>query len=99
MEKLVGKVVFKAARTLFLPVPLRIAYTVWQALPYVFRGLKSLLRGKLRVEVLDGLSIGISIARLDFDTASSVMSCWGWVSCWRSGPTKSRWTTWPGACP
>ena len=73
MEKLVGKVVFKAARTLFLPVPLRIAYTVWQAVPYVFRGLKSLLRGKLRVEVLDGLSIGISIARLDFDTASSVM--------------------------
>jgi heavy metal translocating P-type ATPase len=72
-EKLVGMVAFKAVRTLFFPAPLRAAYTLWKAIPYLFRGVKSLLRGKLHVEVLDGLSIGISIARLDFDTASSVM--------------------------
>jgi heavy metal translocating P-type ATPase len=72
-EKLVGMVAFKAARTLFFPAPLRAAYTVWKAVPYVFRGLKSLLRGKLHVEVLDGLSIGISIVRADFNTAGSVM--------------------------
>lgn len=29
--------------------------------------------GKLRVELLDGLSIGISMARRDFSTAGSVM--------------------------
>lgn len=72
-EKLVSKVLFKAARTLFFPVPLRIAYTFCQAVPYVFRGLKSLLRGKMQVDVLDGLSIGVSIARLDFGTAGSVI--------------------------
>jgi heavy metal translocating P-type ATPase len=72
-EKLVGMVAFKAARTLFFPAPLRAAYTLWKSAPYLMRGLKSLLRGKLHVEVLDGLSIGISIARLDFDTAGSVM--------------------------
>jgi heavy metal translocating P-type ATPase len=72
-EKLVGMVAFKAARTLFLPAPLRAAYTLWKSVPYLVRGIKSLLRGQLHVEVLDGLSIGISIARLDFDTAGSVM--------------------------
>jgi heavy metal translocating P-type ATPase len=72
-EKLVGMVAFKAARTLFLPAPLRAAYTLWKSVPYLVRGVKSLLRGQLHVEVLDGLSIGISIARLDFDTAGSVM--------------------------
>ncbi len=72
-EKLIGKILFKAARTLFLPVPLRIAYTLWQAVPYVFRGLKSMIRGHLRVEVLDGLSIAISLFRRDFSTAGSVM--------------------------
>jgi heavy metal translocating P-type ATPase len=72
-EKLVGMVAFKAIRTLFLPAPLRAAYTLWKAARYIHRGVKSLLHGKLHVEVLDGLSIGISIARLDFDTAGSVM--------------------------
>jgi heavy metal translocating P-type ATPase len=72
-EKLVGMVAFKAARTLFFPAPLRAAYTLWKSVPYLVRGAKSLLRGKLHVEVLDGLSIAISIARLDFDTAGSVM--------------------------
>jgi heavy metal translocating P-type ATPase len=72
-EKLVGMVAFKAVRTLFFPAPLRAAYTIWKSVPYIFRGLKSLIHGKLHVEVLDGISIGISIARLDFGTAGSVM--------------------------
>jgi heavy metal translocating P-type ATPase len=60
-------------RTLFFPAPLQAAYTIWKSVPYVFRGLKSLLQGKLHVEVLDGLSIGISVVRMDFNTAGSVM--------------------------
>jgi heavy metal translocating P-type ATPase len=72
-EKLVGMVAFKAARSLFFPAPLNMVYTLWQSIPYVFRGVKSLLRGQLHVEVLDGLSIGISVVRRDFDTAGSVM--------------------------
>jgi heavy metal translocating P-type ATPase len=72
-EKLVGMVAFKAVRTLFFPAPLRVAYTLWKSIPYLWQGLKSLVRGKLQVAVLDGLSIGISLVRLDFDTAGSVM--------------------------
>lgn len=72
-EKLVGMAVFKAARSLFFPTPLNIAYTVWKSVPYLLRGMGCLLRGKLQVELLDGLSIGISMARLDFGTAGSVM--------------------------
>lgn len=72
-EKLVGMVVLKTVRTLFVPAPLNIAYTLWKSVPYLFQGLKCLLRGKLQVELLDGLSIGISMIRQDFSTAASVM--------------------------
>ena len=71
-EKLVGRIAFKAVRSLFFPAPLRIAYTLWKSIPYLFRGVRCLLRGKLRVELLDGLSIGISMVRRDFATAGSV---------------------------
>ncbi len=72
-EKLVGMTAFKAFRSLFFPAPLRVAYTLWSAIPYLLRGLRCLLRGQLRVELLDGLSIGLSMARRDFGTAGSVM--------------------------
>ena len=71
-EKLVGMVACKAARALFLPSPLRAAWAVWQAVPYLFRGLRCLLRRQLHVELLDGVSIGVSLLRRDFSTASSV---------------------------
>ena len=72
-EKLVGKAVFKAVRSLFFPASLRAAYAVVKAIPYLFRAVRCLLRGHLHVEVLDGISIGLSILRRDFDTAGSVM--------------------------
>ena len=72
-EKLVGKVVTKFACTLFLPAPLQIARTIWLSLPFLGRGLKRLFRGELKVELLDALSIGVSMARRDFSTAGSVM--------------------------
>ncbi len=72
-EKLIGMAAFKALRTVFLPAPVRVAYTLAMSVPYLARGLKCLVRGQLRVELLDGLSIGISMARQDFSTAGSVM--------------------------
>ena len=71
-EKLVGMAAAKAVSVLFFPAPLRIAYTVWKAIPHLFRGFRCLLRGQMVVEVLDALSIGISLLRGDFGTASSV---------------------------
>ena len=71
-EKLVGMVAAKAAAVLFFPAPLQAAYTIWKAIPHLFRGVRCLLRGQMYVEVLDALSIGISLLRGDFTTASSV---------------------------
>ena len=72
-EKLVGKVLCKAACTLFLPSPLRIARILWHMIPFVRRGLHCLLRRRVKVELLDALSMSISACRRDFGTAGMVM--------------------------
>lgn len=72
-EKIVGQIAFAVGRKLFLPLPLNIAYTVFKSAGYILKGLKCLIRKKLEVEVLDAVSIGISIARSDFSTAGSIM--------------------------
>ncbi len=72
-EKLVAKVVCKAACTLFLPPPLRLARILWHMVPFVRRGMGCLLRRRVKVELLDALSISISAFRGDFDTAGTVM--------------------------
>ena len=72
-EKLVGKVLCKAACTLFLPSPLRIARILWHMIPFVRRGLGCLFRRRMKVELLDALSISVSVFRKDFGTAGMVM--------------------------
>ena len=72
-EKLVGKVAAKAAAALFLPAPLRIARIVWHMIPFLHRGLRCLGHRQIKVELLDALSIGISVGRRDFGTAGTVM--------------------------
>ena len=72
-EKLVGKVAMKTAAALFLPAPLRIARVVWHMIPFLHRGLRCLGHRQIKVEMLDALSIGISVCRRDFGTAGTVM--------------------------
>ena len=72
-EKLVGKAAVKAAAALFLPAPLRIARIVWHMIPFLHRGLRCLGHRQIKVEMLDALSIGISVCRRDFGTAGTVM--------------------------
>lgn len=72
-ERLVGKILCKAACTLFLPSPLRIARVLWHMIPFVWRGLHCLLHRRIKVELLDALSISISACRKDFGTAGMVM--------------------------
>lgn len=55
------------------PQPLRILWTIKTAVSYVLRGLRCLLRGQLHAELPDGLSIAVSILRMDFSRADSVM--------------------------
>ena len=72
-EKLVGKVLMKGVSTLFFPAPLRIARVVWHMIPFLSKGLRCLGRRRIKVELLDALSIGISAFRRDFGTAGTVM--------------------------
>ena len=72
-EKLVGKVLMKGVSTLFFPTPLRIARVVWHMIPFLSKGLRCLGRRRIKVELLDALSIGISAFRRDFGTAGTVM--------------------------
>lgn len=72
-EKLIQNVVVRTVTKTWFPAPLRVAYTAFQAVKYVWAGLKCLLRGKLEVEVLDATAIVVSILRRDFNTAGSVM--------------------------
>ena len=72
-EKLVRKVLMKAAGTLFLPISLRKFRAAMHMLPFMRRGLGCIWRRKMKVELLDAISIGVSAFRGDFGTAGSVM--------------------------
>ena len=98
-EKLVTKVVCKAACTLFLPPPLRIARILWHMIPFVRRGLRCLLRRRIKVELLDALSISHFLpAEGTSEPPEWSCFCWRWASCWRSGQGRNPWRIWPGAC-
>ena len=72
-EKLVGKVLMKGVSALFFPTPLRVARVIWHMIPFLHKGLRCLGRRRIKVELLDALSIGISACRRDFGTAGTVM--------------------------
>lgn len=97
-EKLVNMTIFHLARKLFLPAPLRMVYTLVRSVPYIFRGLRCVFRRKLEVEVLDALSIGVSCCAAISAQQAPSCSCCAWASCWRNGPARNRWATWPAAC-
>ena len=72
-EKLVSMTAFKFLRRLYLPAPLNAIYTVCRGIPYVWRAVRCVAKRRMKVELLDGVSIGISLVRQDFGTAGSVM--------------------------
>ena len=72
-EKMYDLLAGRVLRELFLPAPLNAAYTVFRSIKFLWKGVCCLWRRKLEVEVLDALSIGVSILRGDFATAGSVM--------------------------
>ncbi|MDO4278010.1 MAG: heavy metal translocating P-type ATPase [Lachnoclostridium edouardi] len=72
-EKLMQKVMVRAFTRSLLPAPLRAVYTTVHALRYIVKGLRCLIKGRLEVEVLDATAISVSIFRMDFNTAGSVM--------------------------
>ena len=57
----------------FVPSFIRLPLTLIKAVPFVKKGIKSLMAGKLNVDVLDAASISAAIASGAVSTASSVM--------------------------
>lgn len=72
-EKLVAKVLTRYGCRLFLPAPLRMVRFLRHLVPFLWRGLRCLRHGQLKVELLDAISLGISTFRRDFATAGTVM--------------------------
>lgn len=72
-EKLISKVIYHFGRKWFLPVPIRNAYTAVVSVKYIWKGIRTLAKGKIEVPVLDATAIGVSMFRGDYGTASSVM--------------------------
>lgn len=51
-----------------LPFPLRVIISTASAVPFIIKGLRSLFRGKLNVDVLDAAALTVSILTRDFNT-------------------------------
>ena len=71
-EKLAFQVLRHYGKKLLLPLPLRRVINTVSAMPRLWLAAKMLLRGRLTVEVLDGVAIGASLLTGDFSTAGSV---------------------------
>ena len=72
-DKMFDLVAGRCLRKLFLPAPLDAAYIAFRSIHFLWKGVRCVLSRRLEVEVLDALSIGVSLLRGDFGTAGSVM--------------------------
>ena len=65
-------VLWRAAKRVLLPMPVRAALTCVRAVGFVAEGLRHLLAGEVTVEVLDATAIATSIARGSFAEAGTI---------------------------
>ena len=72
-EKLILKVLLKAASIVLLPKPLKTLNAFRHMIPFLARGARCVARRRMKVELLDAISIGISMFRGDTATAGVVM--------------------------
>ncbi len=72
-EKTYWHIFNRAFNTLFMPLPIRTCITIIKAIPFIVKGIKSLFAGKIEVALLDATTIGVSILRNDFSTASNII--------------------------
>ena len=72
-DRLVRQTILHYGSRIFLPYPVCAAITCLKSVRYLFKGSKTLAKGKIEVPVLDATAIGVSIFRGDMMTAGSVM--------------------------
>lgn len=71
--KLVTKFALHYATRFFIPLPVRALMVISKSFKYIGNGIRTLLRHKIEVPVLDATAIGVSILRDDIGTAGSIM--------------------------
>ena len=72
-QDLLAHVTNRVLRWLFVPDVLKPFVAAVQAIPFIVKGFKSLLHGKLDVSVLDAASITVSLLASDHSTSTSIM--------------------------
>ena len=72
-DKLFFTIARHYAFKLLLPTPLRTCISLYKGWGYLRSALRSLLKGRLDIAVLDGTAVTVSLLRGDFNTGSSVM--------------------------
>lgn len=72
-DKLVQKVILRAAGKCFLPMSIREIMILCKSVKYIWKGICTLGQRKIEVPVLDATAIAVSVFRGDFKTAGSVM--------------------------
>lgn len=85
-EKLICQVLLRYGGNLFLPYSVRAGLVALKSIPYLWKGIKTLCKGKMEVPVLDATAIGVSVLRGDVKTAGSIMFLLG------IGETLEEWT-------
>ncbi len=63
----------RVVRRAFLPLPVRTAFAWCKGMRFIWRAIMSLRSKKLKVEVLDAISVTVSLIRGDAKTAGNVM--------------------------
>lgn len=72
-DKLVDQTVVHFVNKIFLPAPLRAGIATVRSVKYIVQGVKTLVKRKIEVPVLDATAISVSLIRGDYKTAGTVM--------------------------
>lgn len=55
-----------------LPMPIRIGYAIFSSIPYLFKGIRSLLHGQINLDTLDASALLVCLAQKDYLAAGTI---------------------------
>ena len=71
-EKIITMLMRRGLKKLLLPAPVRAVLTVYRAVPFIWHGLRDVLKGHFSAEIIHASAIGASLLIGDFPTADSI---------------------------
>jgi len=71
-EKIISMLLRRGLKKLLLPAPVRAVLTVYRAVPFIWHGLRDVLKGHFSAEIIHASAIGASLLIGDFPTADSI---------------------------